>query len=140
MGNTFNTAAEESERIRLRAFRRKSRKLSPVRAPFPGLTESIQSYYVPLPYVRDYIGSDDGSLYGIAKDYRILENVISPEQKSQLAFHRTNLNLHGVMGVAMSSVVTCSELLHGVLSTKSGMRRRLFKILSWFSLSLLLLW
>jgi len=63
--------------------------------------------------VRDYIGSDDGSLYGIAKDYRNpLKTFYFSENKIPTCFSQEqNLNLHGVMGVAMSSVVTCSEIL-----------------------------
>jgi all-trans-retinol 13,14-reductase len=115
-GNTFNTAAEESDRgpDYERFKKEKAEQLIASAEPvFPGLRENIQSYYVATPLtVRDYIGSDDGSLYGIAKDYRNpLKTFISPRTKiPNLLFTGQNLNLHGVMGVAMSSVVTCSEI------------------------------
>jgi all-trans-retinol 13,14-reductase len=114
--DTFNTAAEESDRGSdyERFKKEKAEKLiAGAELVFPGLTESIQSYYIATPLtVRDYIGSDDGSLYGIAKDYRNpLKTFISPRTKiPNLLLTGQNLNLHGVMGVAMSSVVTCSEI------------------------------
>lgn len=80
----------------------------------PELRGNIESYYssTPLTY-RDYIGSRDGTLYGIAKDYRDpLKTFISPKTKvPNLLLTGQNLNLHGVLGVTVSSVVTCSELL-----------------------------
>ena len=80
----------------------------------PELKGKIESYYssTPLTY-RDYIGSRDGTMYGIAKDYRDpLKTFISPRTKvPNLLLTGQNLNLHGVLGVTVSSVVTCSEIL-----------------------------
>lgn len=80
----------------------------------PELKGKIESYYssTPLTY-RDYMGTRDGTLYGIAKDYRDpLKTFISPKTKvPNLYLTGQNLNLHGVLGVTVSSVVTCSELL-----------------------------
>jgi all-trans-retinol 13,14-reductase len=63
--------------------------------------------------VRDYIGTDDGSLYGVVKDYREpMRTFISPRTKiPNLFLTGQNLNLHGVLGVTVSSVLTCSEIL-----------------------------
>ncbi|MDI1356448.1 MAG: FAD-dependent oxidoreductase [bacterium] len=78
------------------------------------LKGNIESYYssTPLTY-RDYIGTRDGTLYGISKDIRDpLKTFISPKTKiPNLLLTGQNLNLHGVLGVTVSSVVTCSELL-----------------------------
>lgn len=83
-------------------------------AHMPELEGNIESYYssTPLTY-RDYIGSRDGTMYGIAKDYRDpLKTFISPKTKvPNLLLTGQNLNLHGVLGVTVSSVVTCSEIL-----------------------------
>jgi len=80
---------------------------------FPGIRSSIQSYSSssPLTY-RDYIGSRDGTLYGIQKDYKDpLKTFITPKTKiPNLLLTGQNLNLHGVLGVTVSSVVTCAEL------------------------------
>jgi all-trans-retinol 13,14-reductase len=94
---------------------RKSRKfLEVIYRRMPELKGNIESHYssTPLTY-RDYIGSRDGTLYGIAKDYRDpLKTFISPKTKvPNLLLTGQNLNLHGVLGVTVSSVVTCAELL-----------------------------
>lgn len=80
----------------------------------PGLKSNIQSYTCASPITyRDYIGTRDGSLYGIIKDYNEpLKSFITPRTKiSNLFLTGQNLNLHGIMGVTVSSVVTCSEIL-----------------------------
>ncbi|HEX9512899.1 MAG TPA: NAD(P)/FAD-dependent oxidoreductase [Puia sp.] len=81
---------------------------------FPRLRDHIKAYYTatPLSY-RDYIGTEDGSLYGIAKDYKdSLKTFISPRTKlPNLFFTGQNLNLHGVLGAAMSGIVTTNALL-----------------------------
>ncbi|HKR03578.1 MAG TPA: all-trans-retinol 13,14-reductase, partial [Bacteroidia bacterium] len=80
----------------------------------PDVRHHIQSYCssTPLTY-RDYIGSTDGSLYGILKDCNDpLKTYISPKTKiPNLFLTGQNLNNHGVLGVTISSVVTCSELV-----------------------------
>ena len=80
----------------------------------PGLKDKIKSVYAstPLTY-RDYIGSRDGTLYGVDKDYRdILKTFITPKTKvPNLFLTGQNLNLHGVLGVTVSAVVTCSEIV-----------------------------
>nr|MBP6648475.1 all-trans-retinol 13,14-reductase [Bacteroidia bacterium] len=71
-------------------------------------------YYVatPLSY-RDYIGNDDGSLYGVSKDYRNpLKTFISPRTKlPNLYLTGQNLNLHGVLGTAVSGIITSSVFI-----------------------------
>lgn len=66
----------------------------------------------PLSY-RDYTGTPDGSAYGLVKDCRDpLRSMISPRSKvGNLFFTGQNVNEHGVLGVTLTSVVTCSELL-----------------------------
>lgn len=80
----------------------------------PGTRAKIQSYTCATPITyRDYIGSKDGSLYGAIKDYQEpLKTFITPRTKVRNLFLTgQNLNLHGVLGVTVSSVVTCSEIL-----------------------------
>ncbi len=88
--------------------------ISKVEKKFPGLRNCIQSYYTatPLSY-RDYIGNDDGSLYGIVKDYKNpLKTFISPKTKiPNLYLTGQNLNLHGILGVAISGIITASIFL-----------------------------
>jgi all-trans-retinol 13,14-reductase len=94
--------------------RRSKQLLKALYVRLPEVKGKIETYYssTPLTY-RDYIGSRDGTLYGIAKDYRDpLKTFISPKTKvPNLLLTGQNLNLHGVLGVTVSAVVTCSELL-----------------------------
>jgi all-trans-retinol 13,14-reductase len=81
---------------------------------FPGLRTKINKYYTatPLSY-RDYIGNSDGSMYGIVKDFRNpLKTLISPRTKlPNLYLTGQNLNLHGILGAAMSALVTCTSFI-----------------------------
>lgn len=81
---------------------------------FPGLKEAVLGYYCATPLTfRDYMGTHDGSIYGIAKNYKDpIRTFISPRTRiPNLLFTGQNVNLHGVLGVAISSLVTCSEIL-----------------------------
>jgi all-trans-retinol 13,14-reductase len=114
---TFNTVSHEVSRGEdYEAFKkRKAEKLFDlVEERFPGFKAAIKSYYAATPLsMRDYIGTDDGSLYGIIKDYREpMRTFISPRTKiPNLLLTGQNLNLHGVLGVTVSSVLTCSQIL-----------------------------
>ncbi len=115
--DTFNTVSNVNERGETyEEFKvRKSEKLlDMVEEKFPGFRSHVKSYYsaTPLSY-RDYIGNGDGSLYGIVKDYKhTLKTFISPRTKiPNLYFTGQNLNLHGILGTAMSAIVTCTTLL-----------------------------
>jgi all-trans-retinol 13,14-reductase len=115
--DTFNTVSEEKDRGEdYDAFKkRKAEKLlDVVEEKFPGLRDCIKSYYTatPLSY-RDYIGNDDGSMYGIVKDYQNpLKTFISPRTKlPNLYLTGQNLNLHGILGATMSGLVTCIAFL-----------------------------
>ena len=81
---------------------------------FPGIRNKIKSYYTstPLTY-RDYTGTVEGSSYGVLKDYNNPYNsIITPRTKiPNLFFTGQNLNLHGILGVTIGSVMTCGELV-----------------------------
>jgi len=114
---TFNTVSNVDDRgPAYEAFKKaKAEKLLDcVAERFPGLKDAIKTYYTatPLSY-RDYIGNDDGSMYGIAKDYsNPLKTFISPRTKiPNLYLTGQNLNLHGVLGATMSGLVTSVAFL-----------------------------
>ena len=114
---TFNTVSKEEDRGKeYEEFKkRKAEKLLDcVEEKFPGLRKAIKAYYTatPLSY-RDYIGNDDGSMYGIAKDYsNPLKTFISPRTKiPNLYLTGQNLNLHGILGATMSALVTSVAFL-----------------------------
>lgn len=81
---------------------------------FPGIRSKIQSYHVstPLSY-RDYIGTSDGSMYGIIKDYNNpMMSLLSPRtQIPNLYLTGQNLNMHGMLGVTVGAIMTCSRFL-----------------------------
>ena len=116
-GHTFNTVSEGTGRGKeYEEFKMdKAEKLiNLVQNKFPQLRDCIKSYYTstPLSY-RDYIGNDDGAMYGIVKDYKNpLKTFISPRTKiPNLYLTGQNLNLHGILGATMSSLVTCTAFL-----------------------------
>ncbi len=81
---------------------------------FPDIRSKIKSYHTSSPLsFRDYIGTSDGSLYGIRKDYNDpLKTFISPRTKvPNLFLTGQNLNMHGILGVTVSSIVTCAHFL-----------------------------
>jgi phytoene dehydrogenase-like protein len=80
----------------------------------PELKDNIERIYTstPLTY-RDYTGTYEGSAYGIRKDYnQLFYTLLSPQtQISNLLMTGQNLNLHGVLGVSMTSFFTCAKLV-----------------------------
>jgi all-trans-retinol 13,14-reductase len=115
--HTHNTTLQEDNRgSDYDAFKKEKAEkiITLLEKKFPDIRSSIHAYYVatPLSY-RDYIGTDDGHLYGIAKDYRDpMKTYISPKTKiPNLLLTGQNVNLHGVLGVTVSAVLTCSTLL-----------------------------
>ncbi|MCQ2147862.1 MAG: NAD(P)/FAD-dependent oxidoreductase [Bacteroidales bacterium] len=80
----------------------------------PELEDGIESIHTstPLTY-SSYLSMPSGSAYGISKDCNNpLTTILSPRTPVQnLLLTGQNLNLHGVLGVSMTSVITCSAIL-----------------------------
>jgi all-trans-retinol 13,14-reductase len=94
--------------------RKTNQLLETVEEKFPGLTGNIAHCYSSTPLTnRDYIGMEDGSMYGIQKDYSSpMKTVISPKTKiTNLFLTGQNLNLHGILGTSLSAILTCTMLL-----------------------------
>lgn len=81
---------------------------------FPGIRENIEHVYssTPLTYY-DYTGTEGGSMYGIAKDINLGAacRVSHKTRIPNLLLTGQNVNSHGMLGVLVGSIVTCSELL-----------------------------
>ena len=81
---------------------------------FPELKGNIVDFNVstPLTY-KDYLGTPMGSMYGTLRDSNNpVGSYISPRTKiSNLFFTGQNLNLHGMLGVSLSSILTCGEFV-----------------------------
>lgn len=80
----------------------------------PNLRSAIESVTTstPLTYMN-YTGAVNGTAYGIRKDCNnLFQTLLTPKTPLQnLFFTGQNLNLHGVLGVTMTSLLTCRELL-----------------------------
>lgn len=115
--DTFNTvSAERSRGESYEAFKKYKAEilLDLVEERFPGLRDCIASYTSSTPLsFRDYIGNYDGSLYGVAKDYKDpLKTFISPRTKVQnLYLTGQNINIHGVLGSTISALLTSVTIL-----------------------------
>ena len=114
--NTFNTKDHVSDRGADYAQFKKEKAeivLNKLRNTYPEIVDNIEDYYTstPLTY-RDYTGTPEGSIYGISKDAKDpLKTFISPKTKvPNLYFTGQNLNMHGVLGVTITAVKTCSEI------------------------------
>lgn len=79
-----------------------------------GLADSIEHIWTstPLTY-RDYTGTINGSAYGIRKSCNnLLGTILSPNTPfNNLFLSGQNLMLHGMQGVAMTSFLTCNNIL-----------------------------
>ena len=88
---------------------------------FPGLRGKIADYYTstPLTYL-DYTGTEGGSMYGIAKDVSLGAACRVPHRTKVPNLLQTgqNINSHGILGVIVGTIVTCTEIL-GPLGIKS---------------------
>lgn len=117
--DSFNTAANKNKRDQsYEDFKAQKSELiiKEIEKKFPEIRSCIKAYYAstPLSY-RDYIGSNNGSMYGYVKDAENpLKSFVSPRTKiKNLFFTGQSLNMHGILGVTISGVVTCSEILGG---------------------------
>ena len=115
--DTFNTVANKNERGQTYDQFKKAKAeilLKELERKFPNIRNCIHEIYTstPLTY-RDYIGSNRGSMYGYVKDVKKpLQSFISPKTKiKNLFFTGQSLNMHGILGVTISAVSTCSEVL-----------------------------
>ncbi|WP_295118283.1 NAD(P)/FAD-dependent oxidoreductase [uncultured Chitinophaga sp.] len=115
--DTYNVVSQESYRgDGYEAFKtEKAEKIIDIlENTYPNIRECIQSYSVGTPLsFRDYMGTADGSMYGFLKDSSDpMRTLISPRTRiPNLYLTGQNLNLHGILGVTMSAIVTSSELL-----------------------------
>ena len=114
---TFNTTADENDRGEsYEAFktRKPDRFLDEIELKFPGIKDCIQSVHTstPLSY-RDYIGGHNGNMYGYVKDSNNPMKTFIPSKTKLDNLYLTgqSINMHGVLGVTIGAVVTCSEIL-----------------------------
>jgi all-trans-retinol 13,14-reductase len=81
---------------------------------FPDIRKKIKSYYCTTPLsFRDYTATPEGSAYGIEKDSNAAFKTIVNTKTNipNLFLTGQNLNLHGILGVSLSAVLTCFNLV-----------------------------
>ncbi|GGH38440.1 phytoene desaturase family protein [Mangrovimonas yunxiaonensis] len=115
--DSFNTTVNENDRGKeYEGFKaEKAEKIiAQLEKKFPNIRASILTYYTstPLSY-RDYIGCYNGGMYGYVKEAnKPLHAIVAPKTKiSNLLFTGQSLNMHGILGVTIGAVLTCSEIL-----------------------------
>jgi len=115
--HTHNTVSEvENRGDAYEKFKQEKTEifLKEIEKKFPGIRDSIQSIHTstPLSY-RDYIGGYRGNLYGYVKDsHNPMKTFISPKTKLEnLYLTGQSINMHGILGVTIGAVVTCSEVV-----------------------------
>lgn len=88
--------------------------LASVEQQFPHLRDHIKHYYTstPLTY-QDYTGTEGGGMYGVARDIHLGNACRVPHRTKIPNVLQTgqNINSHGILGVTVGTIVTCSELL-----------------------------
>ncbi|WP_293893388.1 NAD(P)/FAD-dependent oxidoreductase [Flavobacterium sp.] len=114
---TSNTTTQKEDRGKsYEDFKAKKteRFLQEIELKFPGIRDCIKSIYTstPLSY-RDYIGGFKGNMYGYVKDSNNpMKTFIAPKTKmNNLYLTGQSINMHGVLGVTIGAVLTCSEIV-----------------------------
>lgn len=94
--------------------RHAERLLDVIEQRHPGFRDLIETYYTstPLTY-RDYTGVEEGGMYGIAKDISLgaAGRVTHATRVPNLYLSGQNINSHGILGVIVGAVITCSEFI-----------------------------
>ena len=89
------------------------RLLDAVEKDFPGIRDTIASYYTatPLTY-RDYTLTPEGSIYGLARNVNNIADRVSFKTKLQnLLLVGQNINSHGMLGVLVGTLSVCQHLI-----------------------------
>ena len=93
---------------------RAERLIAALEREFPALRGQIADYYTstPLTY-QDYTGTEGGGMYGIAKDVSLGAACRVPHRTRVPNVLQTgqNINSHGILGVMVGTIVTCTEIL-----------------------------
>jgi all-trans-retinol 13,14-reductase len=115
--HTYNTTAEKQERGETYdefKSRKAEKFLEEIELKFPGIKDCIKSVHTstPLSY-RDYIGGYKGNMYGYEKDSNnpMKTFIASKTKLNNLYLTGQSVNMHGVLGVTIGAVVTCSEIV-----------------------------
>lgn len=110
--DSFNTIANKQGRGEAYENWKKEKEqriLDKLEERYPGIRANIKGIYSATPLTnRDYIGTEDGSIYGIRKDVRnIIASKIDTRTKIPNVFLTgQNIIFHGILGTAIGAIVT----------------------------------
>jgi len=109
---SFNTVASQSERGEAyEGFKRdkEQKVIERLESRFPGIKKCIKNVYssTPLTY-KDYLGTPEGELYGIIKDFNHpTRSIINTKTKvNNLYLTGQNIVFHGILGATIGAFVT----------------------------------
>jgi all-trans-retinol 13,14-reductase len=114
---SYNSAAKPRERnASYNVFKKQktSLLLHGVGKQYPEILENVVATKAATPLTfRDYMGTPDGSIYGIMADVHHLESTQIPIRTKfpNLLLTGQNIGVHGVLGVSINAVAVCGELL-----------------------------
>lgn len=83
---------------------------------YPGLREAIRHVYSSTPLTfRDYLGTPEGEMYGIEKDFNNpMLTIINPRTKiPNLYLTGQNIVFHGILGATIGALVTSFNFVNG---------------------------
>ncbi len=92
----------------------KARKVQECFRLVPEITDAVESCTASTPLTwQNYTAAPEGGAYGIMKDCNSLSTtMLSPATHiPNLILTGQNLNIHGVMGVSMTSVLSCNRII-----------------------------
>mgnify|MGYP003667164046 CR=1 FL=1 len=115
--DTFNTRLKPSERdAAYHEFKKmkEEKVMARMESRYPGFREAINNVYssTPLTY-KDYIGTPEGSLYGIMKSFRnpIATSINTRTRIPNLYLTGQNIIFHGILGATIGAFVTCFNFI-----------------------------
>ncbi len=115
--DTFNATIHPSERCdQYEAFKTEKAEqlLDKVKLRYPEIVKGVRKYTTasPLTY-RDYMGTAEGSMYGILKNVEnpAMTAISTHTRIPNLFLTGQNINLHGVLGVSMTALLTVGDII-----------------------------
>ncbi|MCU4154361.1 NAD(P)/FAD-dependent oxidoreductase [Carboxylicivirga sp. A043] len=81
---------------------------------YPDIRLNIKATYASTPLTfRDYTGVRGGAMYGVKTDSRnpVASQVLPRTRVKNLFLTGQNINMHGILGVSVSAIITCGEIL-----------------------------
>jgi all-trans-retinol 13,14-reductase len=97
-----------------------------VKTILPQLADNIEANFTSTPIsYQTYTNTEKGSAYGIQKDFNSpMTTVLTPRTPiPNLLLTGQNLNLHGILGVSMTSCFTCAEII-GMASVVESLKSK----------------